>query len=93
MHEYFTSYIKPSYGECVDCKKRTTHICLKCSYCYSCHFKIENIEKENISKKRALIAKYDRYHGDILEQKYPVTFVTYKIKKPTKTTRNNEDQL
>ena len=46
MHEYITSYIKPSYSECIDCNKRTTYICLKCNYCYSCHFKIEKIEKE-----------------------------------------------
>ena len=87
MHEYITSYIKPSYGQCVDCNKRTPHICLKCHYCYSCHFKIENIEKENGNEKRVITDQYyqRRFDRDILEQKYPVTFVSYKIKKPTKT--------
>ena len=76
MHEYITSYVNPSYGECIDCNKRTIHICLKCHYCYSCHFKIENIEKE-----QRRIRKYYRHHTrDISDQQYPVTFVTYKIK-------------
>jgi hypothetical protein len=77
MHEYFTSYIKPSYSQCIDCNKRTTHICIQCHYCYSCHYKIEGMEKqrENVSK---------RYHRSfdrrILAQKYPVTFVSYEKK-------------
>ena len=46
MHEYITSYIKPTYGDCIDCNKRTTHVCDRCHYCYSCHFKIEKKERE-----------------------------------------------
>ena len=83
MHEYITSYIKPSYSKCIDCSKRTPHICVRCQYCYSCHFKIENIEKESGKQKRLTTEKYRRYDGDILDQNYPVTFVSYKIKKPT----------
>ena len=53
MHEYLTSYGDNSrYGECIDCDKRTPHICLKCNYCYSCHFKIERIEKEHWQKPK-----------------------------------------
>ena len=81
MHEYITSYIKPLYSQCIDCNKRTTHICVKCHYCYSCHFKIESIEKEK--EKRVITSKYyplSSFDRDILKQKYPVTFVSYKIK-------------
>ena len=93
MHEYITSYIKPSYSECIDCNKRTTYICLKCNYCYSCHFKIEKIEKERKEKKKVPISntnnnKYykQRYHNrDIVkQQEYPLMFVTYKIKTNSK---------
>ena len=87
MHEYITSYIKPSYSECIDCNKRTTCICLKCNYCYSCHFKIEKIEKERKKKvpnDNNNKSKYYQQHynnRDILKQQgYPLTFVTYKIK-------------
>ena len=90
MHEYITSYIKPSYSECIDCNKRTTCICLKCNYCYSCHFKIEKLEKERKKKKVPYTNnannnnKYyrQRYNNkDIAKQQgYPLMFVTYKIK-------------
>jgi len=46
MHEYVTSYINPTYTECIDCNKRTPHVCDRYRYCYSCHFKIERIERE-----------------------------------------------
>jgi hypothetical protein len=76
MHEYITSYVDPSYGECIDCNKRTIHICLKCHYCYSCHFKIENIEKE-----QSRIRKHYRRQPREISEEYPVTFVTYKRNK------------
>ena len=83
MHEYITSYIKPSYSLCIDCNKRTTHICIQCHYCYSCHYKIEDIEKQRQNVKQMRTSK--RYHPrgldrHILVQKYPVTFVSYRTK-------------
>ena len=87
MHEYITSYIKPSYSECIDCNKRTTCICLKCNYCYSCHFKIEKIEKERMKKVPVNNMNNNKYYQqhyhnrDIVRQQgYPLMFVTYKIK-------------
>jgi len=83
MHEYITSYIRPSYNQCIDCNKRTTHICIKCHYCYSCHYKIESIEKERENRKAEITTKHYQRHSldrGTLRQKYPVTFLTYKIK-------------
>ena len=71
MHEYITLYSNPSYGQCNECMKRTPHICLKCNYCYSCHPKIERIEKE--------IEKVAKLHHPKEHQR--VTFVTYRITK------------
>src|SRR5205809_395447 len=52
MHEYVNINGRDSqYKECVDCNKRTPHICFRCNYCYSCHFKIESIEKEHWNKR------------------------------------------
>ena len=45
MHEY-AAPLTLVYHECIDCKKRTPHICIECNYCYSCHPNIERIEKE-----------------------------------------------
>ena len=52
MHEYL-SYTKPIYYDCINCKKRTPHVCIRCHYCYSCHPKIERIEKEVEVKLRS----------------------------------------
>jgi hypothetical protein len=60
MHEYITSYIRPSYNQCIDCNKRTTHICIRCHYCYSCHYKIEDMEKQRQNVKTMTTSK--RYH-------------------------------
>jgi hypothetical protein len=70
MHEYVTIYDRDSqYKECVDCNKRTPHICFRCNYCYSSHFKIERIEKEHWQKQR---------------NTYPVVFTTYTIRNKRK---------
>lgn len=45
VHEY-AAPLTLVYHECIDCKKRTPHICIECNYCYSCHPNIERIEKE-----------------------------------------------
>jgi hypothetical protein len=71
MHEYITLYTNPSYGQCNECMKRTPHICLKCNYCYSCHPKIERIEKE--------MEKVTKLHRPKEHQR--VSFVTYRVSK------------
>ena len=45
MHEYLSDSRFP-YSECIDCRKRSAHVCIRCHYCYSCHPKIEQLEKE-----------------------------------------------
>ena len=46
MHEYISDSHFP-YSECIDCRRRSAHVCTRCHYCYSCHPKIEQLEKEN----------------------------------------------
>ena len=80
MHEYLTLYANQSrYGECIDCTKRTPHICLKCNYCYTCHFKIERIEKEHWLR-RVIVPVKERPQ----EIHYPVEFTTYTTGKKRK---------
>ena len=86
MHEYVTSYITPEYTECIDCNKRTPHICLKRRYCYSCHPLIERLEKEEQAKK--LIKYPNNDIQQLCQQRVtPVTFVTYTITKPRTTNK------
>jgi hypothetical protein len=44
-HEYIRDTLTFSYHECVSCRNRTNLICIKCGYCYSCHWKKEEAEK------------------------------------------------
>ena len=45
MLEYLSDSRFP-YSECIDCRNRSAHVCIRCHYCYSCHPKIEQLEKE-----------------------------------------------
>ena len=45
MHQ-FLSPLKLKYGYCAWCNKRSPHICLRCSYCYSCHPHMESVERK-----------------------------------------------
>jgi hypothetical protein len=76
MHEYLTDYNNSgSYRECIECNKRTPHICFICGYCYTCHPKIESIEKEEQAKK--LIKSLNNNLQEPRQQRLtPVTFVT-----------------
>jgi hypothetical protein len=44
MYEYISDSHFP-YSECIDCRMRSAHVCTRCHYCYSCHPKIELLEK------------------------------------------------
>jgi hypothetical protein len=41
QHEYLRETPRPIYKECASCKARTQFTCVMCSYCYSCHWKME----------------------------------------------------
>src|SRR5919201_7101799 len=45
-HEYLRDTVSIKYQECKSCKNRTQLVCIKCGYCYSCHWKEEEKEKE-----------------------------------------------
>ena len=81
MHEYFTEYPPLSYRICTDCAKRTPHICLKCNYCFSCHYKVEQLEKYHKVKSLGSSRKQVKSHKSHDVPKYEVKFVTYKLKK------------
>ena len=43
-HEYIRDSISFRYQDCISCGNRTGFTCIKCGYCYSCHWKKEQIE-------------------------------------------------
>jgi hypothetical protein len=44
-HEYIRDSFSFEYKNCVSCGKRTEYACIKCGYCYSCHWKREQLEE------------------------------------------------
>jgi hypothetical protein len=52
-HEYTGEPLSLRYQDCISCGRRTEFTCIKCGYCYSCHWKreqAEEIELRNILK-------------------------------------------
>ena len=82
MHEYFTEYPPNLYRMCADCNKRTPHICLKCNFCFSCHYKVESIEKNEKMRQAIVTRKQDKVHApQSIISKHEVKFVTYKLER------------
>jgi hypothetical protein len=44
-HEYLRDSLDSNYRECNSCKNRTEFTCIKCGFCWSCHWKVEQINK------------------------------------------------
>src|ERR671913_2567891 len=44
-HEYIRDAMSFRYQDCVFCGNRTEFTCIKCRYCYSCHWKKEQAEE------------------------------------------------
>ena len=44
-HEYIRDSLYFRYKNCIFCGNRTEYTCIKCGYCYSCHWKREQLEE------------------------------------------------
>jgi len=60
-HEYLRDTLISTYKECISCNMRTQFTCVVCRYCYSCHWKKEELERaesapivQNISQSTAI---------------------------------------
>jgi hypothetical protein len=60
-HEYIRDTMSFRYQDCVFCGNRTEFTCIKCGYCYSCHWKKEQVEqhelRDNLKELYASISK------------------------------------
>jgi hypothetical protein len=66
-HEYIKDTLTFRYRECKSCGTRTELACIKCGYCYSCHWKKEELEKQFHNSKPIL--KSGRKNGLTEEEK------------------------
>jgi hypothetical protein len=62
-HDYLRDTLVSIYKECVSCKIRTQFTCVKCGYCYSCHWKKEELEKVE--------SKSSSTSNSVFQEKYP----------------------
>jgi hypothetical protein len=44
-HEYLRDTLEMRYRRCSSCGNRTEFTCITCSFCWSCHWKKEQVEK------------------------------------------------
>ena len=45
LHDFLRDTLVSTYKECIYCKSRTQFTCVKCGYCYSCHWKKEELDR------------------------------------------------
>jgi hypothetical protein len=50
-HEYERDTLSFRYEECKSCRSRTQLTCIKCGFCYSCHWKKEEVERRELRNK------------------------------------------
>jgi hypothetical protein len=48
VHDFLRDTLVSTYKECIYCKGRTQFTCVKCGYCYSCHWKKEELDKAQL---------------------------------------------
>jgi hypothetical protein len=69
QHDYLRDTLLPIYKECISCKSRTQFTCIKCRYCYSCHWKKEELEKAESERANSIILeKYPHLATIVIEQ-------------------------
>jgi hypothetical protein len=62
-----------TYKECNSCSNRTELTCIKCGLCWSCHWKVEQAEKSEISIRSRIQASAheagnDKEHEHVLDK-------------------------
>ena len=57
-HEYLRDSLASKYVECFSCKKRNLFACVKCKYCWSCHWKKEKEEMERSPQIMLIAVRY-----------------------------------
>ena len=77
-HDYLRDTLVLRYNECKSCGNRTRFACVRCGYCYSCHWKKEKIEKARLEplvmSKHTFLEKYPQ--PAIIEQSHSRELIT-----------------
>ena len=72
LHDYLRDTLVQGYKECISCNNRTQFTCVKCRYCYSCHWKKEKLEKVRLeplaTADSTFLEKYPLQAAAIIEE-------------------------
>jgi hypothetical protein len=65
MHEYMRETSSWRYDVCKGCDYRTSFTCVRCAYCWSCHWKKERLERNELLRINLLPNVKQRIASDI----------------------------
>lgn len=69
MHEYLRDTLVYRYIECKSCTNRTEFTCIKCGFCWSCHWKMEQIERvDSYSKPLPVVPSFGSYSESVVAE-------------------------
>ena len=87
LHDYLRDTLESRYNECKSCNNRTQFTWILCGFCYSCHWKKEEMEKQ--TQFKPFIA------NSTLFKKYPQSIPTalVPIKQPCQQSEEQQHQL
>src|ERR687891_2127948 len=71
-HEYTGESISLRYQDCISCHRRTEFTCVKCGYCYSCHWKRDQIEEIELRDRLKDFYASSKGNDDDEKQKPPL---------------------
>ena len=72
MHEYLRDTLVYRYSKCKSCATRTEFTCIKCGFCWSCHWKMEQMERIHLHNEPLLPMQAIRnYSQAVMEEKRP----------------------
>src|SRR5918994_592179 len=65
MHEYIRETSSWKYDICECCDYRTSFTCIRCNYCWSCHWKKERLERIELLANRTVLNEPPRARNDV----------------------------
>lgn len=79
MHEYIRETSSWKYDVCKCCDYRTPFTCVKCTYCWSCHWKKERIERNELLRNRIQPTEKQRITDQVNNKTTPAGVSQYQL--------------
>jgi len=66
LHDYLRDTVVSTYKECIYCKSRTQFTRVTCGYCYSCHWKREELGRVQLEIAKNVNLRKDSHAATII---------------------------